>query len=109
MACYLLKDVLDELHALDDARRTRTEWSDATWTRADKDRWQALLGARSAAHHMSEHVAAIESGKDERVLWIDTIPPVQNEKQRKLYHALLAGNPALPDLDHALALLRAAI
>lgn len=109
MACYLLKDVLDELHALDDARRTRTEWSNAPWILADEDRWQALLGARNAAHHMSEHVAAIESGQDERIVWIDTIPPIRNENQRKLYHALLAGKLVLPDLDRALALLRAAI
>lgn len=103
-ATNALKDALEAIHAIHDSER-RGEWSNATWEVEDRELWEALLGARAAAHHDSKPVAVLFGGSEPCLRWADDIPKIHWASHRKAYRARLAGNPVIPTLERVAGLL----
>jgi hypothetical protein len=108
-----VKQALEALHELSDCRG-RGEWSNASWTRAQRESWLAHMGARNAAHHTSSTVVEIRSASqaDNRVRWCiepTAIASLHSKDQAKAYRTLLDGQPVIPGLRSIVAALAVAI
>ena len=105
---HATKHALEALHELEDDRR-RGEWSHAAWASADVGLWRGLLGARNAAHHLTFPVVTRHSDtpRDESLVWsldANAIAGLRSTQQRTEYNARVAGQPVLPQLRKAAAL-----
>ena len=102
------KAALEAMHALEDGRRLRQEWSYASWSQTEIDAWHAHMPARNAAHHYSDPFIALRSGTEEstRLSWdvpTTTLTKLRYQDYVPAYVALLHGQPVVTTLRAALA------
>jgi hypothetical protein len=99
-----LKQALEAIHELNDGlNKTPAEWSQSKWAKDEIGLWLAHVGARNAAHHESDVVAALHSGtvSDERLRWelsAASIASLRSQAQQLELNARLAGRAVLPSL-----------
>jgi len=108
-ALELVMAALEGMHQLEDARK-RGEWSNAHWSSAEVDLWNAHLGARNGAHHKDWTPIwwySDGSGSGER--WSRGLPRIRSAPQRAAYSARLENKAVLPSLHAICALLAGAI
>jgi hypothetical protein len=105
-----VKQALEAIHELEDGRRKRGEWSNASWTPDELGVWQALIGARNGAHHFSSHVVHSVGGSNhtpsrDDLRWEDSLPPIDATSRAAEYTRRLSGHAVLPTLRDVSALL----
>lgn len=109
-----VKQALEPIHELDDCRRNRGEWSNSSWTPSELGVWEALIGARNAAHHFSSHVVQSVGGSNhtpsrDDLRWEDSLPPIDSAARASEYASRLAGEAVLPTLRDVSAVLSRSI
>ena len=102
------KAAVEAMHALEDDRKKRQEWSYASWSQIEIDAWHAHMPARNAAHHYSDPFIALRSGTEEatRLSWdvrSTTLTKLHHQCHVPAYVALLHGQPVVTTLRAALA------
>lgn len=96
---------LERIHELDDARR-RGEWLYPSWAAADRELWEAFLGARNGAHHKNWTPIQWRSGPGPSgTFWQPNLPRINWRAQRRAYAQRLEGQRVVPSLQEISTLL----
>jgi phage-related tail protein len=110
-----LKQALEAIHELNDGlQKQPSEWSQSEWEEDEIGLFRAHVGARNAAHHESDVVAALYSAgaSDEHLRWelsAAAIASLRSEAQQREYNARLAGKAVLPPLRVLVSLVASSV